>query len=262
MAEGAAVAGHRALLQNSALQQPWMTPYREQAATAQVALVRGASVAQALALCSRQASFVEASQQTRSEDYESFIARTGCIAVRNDLHDFFNGLVWLTFPLAKRHLNALHAERISADGVQATRGALRDAITVFDENGALLLNAPELLLRALAGRDWRRLFVELRALWDEVDLVLFGHALLEKLVNPRKAICAHVLPLAGAPQKLDSALAAALDPDMLAAKPFLPLPVLGVPGWWPANADPAFYDDAAVFRSRTAKAGGPTGASS
>ena len=29
-----------------------------------------------------------------------------------------------------------------------------------------------------------------------------------------------------------------------------PLPLLGVPGWWPANADPAFYDDASVFRSR------------
>jgi hypothetical protein len=24
--------------------------------------------------------------------------------------------------------------------------------------------------------------------------------------------------------------------------------VLGVPGWWPANQDPAFYRDAAVFR--------------
>ncbi len=26
------------------------------------------------------------------------------------------------------------------------------------------------------------------------------------------------------------------------------LPVLGVPGWWPANEDEAFYDDASVFR--------------
>ena len=29
---------------------------------------------------------------------------------------------------------------------------------------------------------------------------------------------------------------------------FAPLPVLGVPGWWPANESPAFYDDATVFR--------------
>jgi len=31
-------------------------------------------------------------------------------------------------------------------------------------------------------------------------------------------------------------------------RPFVPLPVLGVPGWWPANDDLAFYDDPAVFR--------------
>jgi hypothetical protein len=35
----------------------------------------------------------------------------------------------------------------------------------------------------------------------------------------------------------------ALTPRALA-----PLPVLGVPGWWPANEAPGFYDDAAVFR--------------
>ncbi|HQX67511.1 MAG TPA: DUF3025 domain-containing protein, partial [Ottowia sp.] len=28
----------------------------------------------------------------------------------------------------------------------------------------------------------------------------------------------------------------------------VPLPLLGVPGWWPANQAPAFYDDAEVFR--------------
>jgi len=26
------------------------------------------------------------------------------------------------------------------------------------------------------------------------------------------------------------------------------LPVLGIPGWWPANEAPSFYDDPAVFR--------------
>ena len=28
----------------------------------------------------------------------------------------------------------------------------------------------------------------------------------------------------------------------------LPLPVLGIPGWWPENEKEDFYDDAAVFR--------------
>lgn len=35
----------------------------------------------------------------------------------------------------------------------------------------------------------------------------------------------------------------------LQPKPFAPLPVLGVPGWWAANAEPGFYADPAVFRA-------------
>ena len=29
-----------------------------------------------------------------------------------------------------------------------------------------------------------------------------------------------------------------------------PLPVLGVPGWWPENENFSFYDDSFVFRPR------------
>jgi hypothetical protein len=43
-------------------------------------------------------------------------------------------------------------------------------------------------------------------------------------------------------------MAADLSADKLAAKPFAHLPVLGVPGWWAANEDLAFYDDVSVFR--------------
>lgn len=251
---------NRVLLDEHDLQRPWLGPYRKNAANVRSALARGAGVAEALALCSRERRFVDPSQSPRSEHYEAFIARTGTVPIRDDLHDLFNGLVWLAFPLAKRRLNTLHAEQIESTGVGATRGALRDAITVFDENGALL-QAPAALLQALARRDWPGLFLERRALWRETRLVLFGHALLEKLLNPRKAICAHVLPLAADSgpttqhaDALDAALAALLSRETLSGKPFLPLPVLGVPGWWAGNDDPAFYDDAAVFRSATGAA--------
>lgn len=204
--------------------------------------------------------------------YESHIFATGGVPTRDNLHDFFNGLVWMRFPATKRRLNALQAQAIAqAGGVQATRGPLRDALTLFDENAALL-QAPEPLWQALQARDWHALFVTHRALWAQARLVLFGHALLEKLVVPYKSITAHVLCLpvpAPMPQELgvpppaadtaapiaqhvahpwDAWLAQQLAPDWLARKPFTPLPVLGVPGWWPANADPAFYADAQVFR--------------
>ena len=61
--------------------------------------------------------------------------------------------------------------------------------------------------------------------------MLFGHALLEKLVDPRKAITAHIYraqPAIHSIAELDAWVAKDLSADKLAAKPFTPLPVLGV----------------------------------
>jgi len=127
----------------------------------------------------------------------------------------------------------------------------RDALTLFDENAALL-RAPDALWDALVAKDWVRVFGSLRGLWDESCLVLFGHALLEKLVCPRKSITAHVYlvhPATDSIADMDAWLAADLSADKLAAKPFAHLPVLGVPGWWAGNAAPGFYDDTTVFRA-------------
>ncbi len=182
--------------------------------------------------------------------YEQHIFDTRRVPTRDNLHDFFNGLVWLQFPQAKRRLNELQAGAIAAHGIGAVRGPLRDALTVFDENGALL-DAPAPLWQALNARDWQRLFGDLRPLWREARLVLFGHALLEKLVTPRKPIVAHVYQIQCAMNSLADAdhwLARELQPGRWAHKPFTPLPVLGVPGWWAANEDPCFYADAQVFR--------------
>jgi len=130
--------------------------------------------------------------------------------------------------------------------VQARRGPLRDALTLLDENAAFL-QGPEPLLVALRERDWTALFGRLRPLWAQARLQLVGHALMEKLLQPRKPICAHVLILPEAADAQD-ARGRWLAPEFLQCKPFLPLPVLGVPGWWPANENPDFYDDPGVFR--------------
>ena len=71
--------------------------------------------------------------------YEAFIGATGCVPTRANLHDFFNGLVWQTFPRIKRELNALQAAQIAQAGVGKSRGPARDAATIFDENAALLV---------------------------------------------------------------------------------------------------------------------------
>ena len=52
---------------------------------------------------------------------------------------------------------------------------------------------------------------------------------------------------------LDAWLAQELQPACLVTKPFVPLPVLGIPGWWPGNENFSFYDDSLVFRSAPRK---------
>lgn len=122
---------------------------------------------------------------------EFILYNTGKVPTRDGLHDFFNGLCWMHFPQTKRRLNQLQAAQIALTGIQPVRGPARDALTVFDENAAFL-QAPDALWEALVAKDWYALFVTLRPLWGQAHLVLFGHALLEKLVSPRKAITAHV----------------------------------------------------------------------
>ncbi len=191
--------------------------------------------------------FIAASELPTGEAYEAFIARTGKVPTRdNNLHDHFNRLIWHRHPRIKQRLNDLQAAEIAARGIGATRGAVRDALTLFDENGALWPDAPSVLTEALATRDWQALFVTHRALWRGQRFEIFGHALLEQLATAaRKSLTAHVLladPLS-------------LSPAQWAAKPFLPLPVLGIPRWWPANEDPAFYADKQVFRPAPLNAG-------
>ncbi|MDP9995101.1 hypothetical protein J2W28_005453 [Variovorax boronicumulans] len=231
--------------------QPWLAPYR--ASGEAVAQASDASVASALQAIKPPSApdFVHQDSLPAGQAYEAHIFQTRTVPTRDNLHDFFNGLVWLAFPQTKRRLNELQAAEIARTGIGATRGPLRDALTLFDENGAVL-DAPPALWDALVARDWHALFVTRRALWSEARLLVFGHALLEKLIAPRKAATAHVLlPDSACSNALDdAALARRLGPEWLAQKPFVPLPVLGVPGWCAANASAEYYDDPKVFRPR------------
>ena len=135
-------------------------------------------------------------------------------------------------------------------------------MTVLDENGALLV-APQALCDALRGRRWHELFVQRRADWAQARFFPVGHALLEKLVQPRKPITAHVIciPLEQASgitclPEADRWLRAHLQTPScnLANKPYLPIPILGIPGWCEENQNFSFYDDSLVFRApRTAQ---------
>lgn len=237
--------------------RPWLAPWRgvgeplaEQAGRVGLVDALNAAATTELRLQAGRIRFVEPAGLPGGEGYEAFIARTACVPTRTNLHDFFNGLAWLVHPALKRRLNEMHSAGMVAGESGSRRGPLRDALTIFDENAALL-RLPAGLVDALRWRDWHTLFVARRDAWRDARLDLFGHALLEKLVRPRRAIAAHVwvLPFTnGDAAEATHQLAAAIDPSQLGVRPFLPLPVLGVPGWWPANDNAGFYGDASIVR--------------
>lgn len=250
-------------------QRPWLTHIRDvgeavlRAGEWRDALNAAAAGAGLRNHCGRSISFVQQDLLPSGTGYEAFISATGCVPTRENLHDFFNGLVWLTFPRIKVRLNALHNEQINRLATATadrppTRGRLRDAATLFDENAALLVVRDREVLEHLRAHRWTELFVNQKAAFcRSCETWLFGHALMEKLVRPYKAITAHVWPVvvddsffrlsrAGKVEWLDEVVTRQLD-DSLTPSGFMPLPVLGIPGWW-SGQDEAFYADKSVFR--------------
>jgi len=217
--------------------------------------------------------FVSQNALLAGEAYENFIGTTGNIPTRDNLHDLFNGSIWLTFPKTKALLNYYHMLEIKEQGIGASRGRVRDTITVFDENGAILVTAESSIGKALIDFNWQESLVAPRDKWDnpkqlnrqaQAAVYIFGHALLEKLLHPRKALCAHsivinvtqdffALSLSERINLLDQKVADYMDallsqPDVTPRK-LSPLPILGVPHYWAENANSSFYDDSHVFRS-------------
>lgn len=203
--------------------------------------------------------------------YEAYISATGGVPTRDNLHDFFNALVWLSFPRIKVQLNALQAAELAksvntlnGDRQGAVRGKLRDAATIFDENAALLVTNDEAMISDLREHRWREVFVDRRQSFaSSCEVWLFGHALMEKLVTPYKAITAHAWSIVAdrdffrlsASDKrtwLDYTVARQLSADA-ATSYFSPLPVLGIPDWWEGQ-DADFYEDASVFRATRKRA--------
>jgi hypothetical protein len=248
-------------------QASWWKPWSELGQRVSARIQNGAAVHEALndAVSFNEFRFVPQSALPEGIAYEAFIFETHTVPTRDNLHDFFNGLAWLRFPRIKARLNALQYTQFEKEGVptqrSGPRGAVRDALTLFDENAAFLcadLHAP--VIAALRKHDWHSAFQAHRSLLAEHPPVLFGHALLEKLVSPYKSVVAHVFPVQSAMHsgvfsgvggdlaRLDEAVAQQLSAAALQPKPFAPLPVLGVPAWWAPNESADFYADRTVFR--------------
>lgn len=201
---------------------------------------------------------------------------SGEIPTRECLHDWFNAVVWLNFPSTKQAISNLHIGQGEGDALDVAKlGALagngrsrqRDALTLFDESGIVLLTCQRELSEGLRNHQWQRVLVEKRQNWlNNTRLIVFGHGLLEAMLNPYKGLCGKVLHLIlteqqwaqwGSAKTQTEARQAELDGYLselvghLDAPAHLsPLPVMGVPGWFDCNKSTDFYDDKAVFREK------------
>jgi hypothetical protein len=202
----------------------------------------------------------EAVPGSGADAYERAVAARGMLGVREgDWHDLMNVLAWRTFPQAKAVINARHVAELDASGRLGARSPGRDALTLFDESGIVVASADPELTRLLRGFCWRELFVVRRAdVLRSMRFLVLGHGLLDKARSPFIGLTGHACIVAASAGELAldaHALARCLDPriacaveGLKTARDLAPLPVLGVPGWWPANESPAFYDDTRYFR--------------
>lgn len=193
--------------------------------------------------------------------YEQAVA-LGQVPTRDaNWHDFFGAVIWHLFPHTKALLTQLHMADINALGLKRT--PRRDRITHFDECGLVLAVTDKAQAQALLkGHHWQELFIEQRARFGSSwQPFIFGHALYEQALAPFIGLTAKCVLIEMAPEfftqpraqqyaQLDPHLAAELKQSALfdQPKPLLPLPLLGIPGWWPDNEDPSFYDNQDYFR--------------
>lgn len=198
--------------------------------------------------------------------YEMAIDRTGELHTRSHCwHDFFQILVWRRWPRSKAVLSAIHATATTARLANnlAARSPTENACTLFDENGALLLTSVPQLAELARNFAWRDLFFTRREAWNkQVQCVVFGHALYEKLLRPYIGLTTHALllvvpgdfwrwPAAQQTVHIDETLTAMLQrPETLhSPRALQPLPLLGIPGWHAQTHDARFYDNRDYFRS-------------
>jgi len=202
------------------------------------------------------------SKQLADDNYEHRIYTTGRVSTRPDSwHDLFNALVWMRYPRIKTAMNDLH-NRAGAAQNGGSRGPLRDALTLFDECGVIVFSDHLEILSALAERRWCDAFLA-DTFTDAVTLSVCGHAMLEKYLSPYKAMTAKALLLQVDPEfmqhpqqerliRLDREIATRMLNGQTLGKPacLSPLPLAGVPGWWPADEQKkdGFYNDPQVFR--------------
>jgi hypothetical protein len=135
-------------------------------------------------------------------------------------------------------------------------------LTLFDEGGVIVAAANAELSELLRAFRWKDLFWTRREdVRRSMRFYAFGHAIYEKALAPHKGVTAKALvvdvaqallhaPLERQLAELDACATAhfAAPRSLASTRSLAPLPILGVPGWEPANEREEYYDDTSQFR--------------
>jgi hypothetical protein len=193
--------------------------------------------------------------------YEPFIEQERKVPTRaRNWHDFFNALIWAHYPSFKWEAHRIQLFELTAGEIDPRnkRSLVQSHAAQFDEGGVVIVVDDPSWLSPVERLAWEEFFVDRRAAFERnIRCVVVGHALLEALLQPFCGITAKALPLVWPSRKLalpqgeqrlelDRAIAEELYPR-LCDRRFLPLPILGVPGWC-AGQDAAFYANTSYFR--------------
>jgi len=202
-----------------------------------------------------------------SQQYEPRIYLKGEVQTRLQCwHDFFQVLIWRLFPATKAALNELHYKALLARSQaqnQGKRSTLENALTQFDECGAIILATQPELLEMITEFEWKKLFWDNRhTLNRELKCIVFGHAIYEKTLNPYIGMTGHSVlipvdrdllhkPTNTLLKLVDRILCDIVTTGTRINSPqnFAPFPLLGIPGWHPDNSFEHFYENTQYFRS-------------
>ncbi len=202
--------------------------------------------------------------------YEAYIAKFKQVPSRGNWHDFFNALVWSKLPNTKSTFNKLHNQEIGQHG-EKKRTPIRDRLTHFDECGLVIFTDNEQLKHDCADHNWADLFVKHKTSWAiNTEIIIVGHAIWEMLLNP-------FIGLTGKARFIDVSTDTlrelsddisqqnyqqadyfinqhlAVNDVLSQSKPWLPLPVLGIPGWSTFPQTDEFYRNADYFMPKRFK---------
>lgn len=202
--------------------------------------------------------------EDESRYYEAIIFETGQVPTREqNWHDLFGAFIWCLFPKTKALLNELHIQEIELHGTKQ-RSKKRNAITLFDECGVVLVVDNDEIIENLKSHEWLTAFHEQRAQWGTRYLpFMFGHANYEMMTEPfigltGKLVCIKVtsdfytMDLQQQYQFIDEQLYTMIKEQGLLEdnKKMSPLPLLGIPSWYDENENKHFYDNIDYFRPK------------